>query len=66
MGSKEQDRENSYVFQGATAASALRGRKALSPLSLSSLCYAFDTHYLLEMLIVLVIMMEDAGDGNRR
>lgn len=64
MESKEQDRENSHASKMLELMSALHGREALPHLSLSSVCYAFNTHYLLGMLIVLVMIMEDVGDDN--
>lgn len=47
--------------------STLQAWEALSHLSLSSVCYVFDTHYLLEMMsmiigMMMVVIVEDDGD----
>lgn len=57
MESKEQDWDNSYVFQGARAHAYLAGQGALPHLSLSLVCSVFDTHNLIEMMTVIIGMM---------
>lgn len=44
--------------------STWQAREVLSNLSLSSTCHASDTHHLLEIMMVTVMMMDDVGDDN--